>query len=242
VAHAGIAERPVLVAPAPFGGDLRAPVVAAALGRGLELAGLVPPDLCPLSGGGAGTIEVLLPALGGEVVADGVALAEDGALALIEPGRTPAETAARTAAGTGAAVVVVCAVGADAAHAAAAARAVRGARLVALRAPWERLEVAGAVRESGPRFVLDALDADARLLDARAVVVGAARLDDRWLEGAVAGELATRARQRGVPCHAVVGEVALDAFGARMLDLQRVLVARDGAALEAAAASLVEVL
>src|SRR4051794_41631400 len=89
-----LADRPVLVAPAPFGGDLRAPVVAAAIGRGLEAAGLRPPDLCPLAGGGAGTIEVLLPALGGET-ADGFALVEDGGTALVEPSDEPEQTAQR---------------------------------------------------------------------------------------------------------------------------------------------------
>ena len=40
-------ERPVLVAPDSFKGTLRATEVAAAIGRGLERAGLVPPDLLP---------------------------------------------------------------------------------------------------------------------------------------------------------------------------------------------------
>ena len=41
---------------------------------------------------------------------------------------------------------------------------------------------------------------------ARAVVVGEARLERATLRGRVAGEIATRARQSGVPCHAVVGD------------------------------------
>src|ERR687886_1658604 len=113
-----LADRAVLVAPAPFGSDLRAPVVAAAIGRGLEAAGLRPPDLCPVAGGGAGTIEVLLPALGGETGA-GFALLEDGGTALVEPGADPAATAPRltAAAGAGPAVVVLAAADAGAAHA-----------------------------------------------------------------------------------------------------------------------------
>ena len=59
-------ERPVLVAPDSFKGTLRAAVVAAAIGRGLERGGLVPPDLMPLADGGEGTLETLLLALGGE--------------------------------------------------------------------------------------------------------------------------------------------------------------------------------
>nr|MBA3862239.1 glycerate kinase [Solirubrobacterales bacterium] len=62
-----VPQRPVLVAPDAFKGTLRAPVVAAAVGRGLEHAGCLPPDLCPVADGGEGTLEVLLPALGGDV-------------------------------------------------------------------------------------------------------------------------------------------------------------------------------
>ena len=59
-------DRPVLVAPDSFKGTFRATEVAAAIGRGLESAGLAPPDLCPVADGGDGTMEVLLTALGGE--------------------------------------------------------------------------------------------------------------------------------------------------------------------------------
>src|ERR671939_795577 len=89
-------ERPVLVAPDSFKGTMRAPEVAAAIGRGLERAGLRPPDLCPVADGGEGTLEALLPRLGGEVVAaeahdplgrplrTGFALVEDGGTAIVE--------------------------------------------------------------------------------------------------------------------------------------------------------------
>ncbi|MEA2131964.1 MAG: glycerate 2-kinase, partial [Solirubrobacteraceae bacterium] len=87
---------PVLVAPEAFGGDLRAPVVAAAIGRGRERAGWGPPDLSPVAGGGRGTIEVLLPALGGET-GDGFALVEEGATAIVEVDE-PAATGERLAA------------------------------------------------------------------------------------------------------------------------------------------------
>ena len=43
-----VPERPVLVAPDSFKGTFRASEVAAAVGRGLERAGLMPPDLCPV--------------------------------------------------------------------------------------------------------------------------------------------------------------------------------------------------
>jgi glycerate kinase len=89
-------ERPVLVAPDSFKGTFRATEVAAAIGRGLEAAGLMPPDLCPVADGGDGTAEVLLTALGGETagarvhdplgreIAAGFALIEDGAAAVVE--------------------------------------------------------------------------------------------------------------------------------------------------------------
>ena len=80
--------------------------------------------------------------------------------------------------------------------------------------------------EPGPAFVLDALDADARMRAARAVIGGTGRLEHASLRG-LFGELGTRARQSGVPFHAVVAEDALDPFGKRILDLQRVLVATD---------------
>jgi glycerate kinase len=89
-------ERPVLVAPDSFKGTFRASEVAGAIGRGLERAGLMPPDLCPVADGGEGTTDALLPALGGETAAArvldplgreidaGYALLEGGGTALVE--------------------------------------------------------------------------------------------------------------------------------------------------------------
>jgi glycerate 2-kinase len=89
-------ERPVLVAPDSFKGTFRAAQVAGAIGRGLERAGLIPPDLCPLADGGEGTMEALLLALGGETAGVEVedplgrpvqaqfGLVEDGGTAVIE--------------------------------------------------------------------------------------------------------------------------------------------------------------
>ena len=62
-----VPERPVLVAPDSFKGTFRASQVAGAIGRGLERAGLMPPDLCPVADGGEGTMDALLPGLGGDV-------------------------------------------------------------------------------------------------------------------------------------------------------------------------------
>ena len=78
---------------------------------------------------------------------------------------------------------------------------------------------------SGASFVLDALNFDARMRAARAVITGEGKLDDQSLAGKAVSEVATRARQSGVPCHAVVGRRELDSFGARILDLQAVIEA-----------------
>lgn len=94
--------------------------------------------------------------------------------------------------------------------------------------------------ESGASFVLDVLDGDARMRAARAIVVGEGLLDLHTLAGKAPGELATRARQSGVPCFAVVGGRTLDAFGGRILDLQAVLEASTLDALEQAGRRLAE--
>ena len=99
-----VPERPVLVAPDSFKGTFRASEVAGAIGRGLERAGLMPPDLCPVADGGEGTMDALLPGLGGEVVAadahDPLGRELRGCFALVEDGGTAiVETA--TASGLG---------------------------------------------------------------------------------------------------------------------------------------------
>jgi glycerate kinase len=305
---ASTTRAPILVAPAAFGGTLRAPQVAAALARGLEAGGW-PVDPCPVADGGAGLLEVLLPALGGETSAVevgeraiGIGLIEDGGTALVElhtvlgrDGATsaPAGELLLAADATGAGVVIAGAGdlvagdgGAGAVEAIAAGGGLR-ARLVVLcdvRTATERVaealagagelersaaeqlgarldELAGrlprdprgvayggaggglagalwaacdARLESGAAFVLGQLEFDARMLAARAVIIGEGRLDLGTLAGKAPGEIATRARQAGVPCFGAVGSRTLDAFGARILDLQAVLEAGDEEALEAA--------
>jgi hypothetical protein len=82
--------------------------------------------------------------------------------------------------------------------------------------------------------LLAALDFDVRMRAARAVVLAERWLEERTLQDTTAFEIATRARQAGVPCYAVTSRNRLDAFDARMLDLQLVLQARDASALRAA--------
>jgi glycerate kinase len=100
----------------------------------------------------------------------------------------------------------------------------------------------GAELVAGAPFVLDALDFDRRMLASRAVIVGEGRLDATSLQGKIAAEIATRARQHGVPAHAIVGSCAIDRFDARILDLQEILEAGDEAAIEQAAAALAHVI
>ena len=70
------------------------------------------------------------------------------------------------------------------------------------------------------------------------MVTGEGKLDEQTLEGKLVGEIGTRARQAGVPLHAIVGTDRLDPFGKRIIDLQRVDEATDLEELEAAGEAL----
>jgi glycerate kinase len=104
---------------------------------------------------------------------------------------------------------------------------------------WAEL---GAMLVPGAAFVLDLLDFDRRMRACRAVVTGEGRLDQQSLAGKAVSEVATRARQAGVPCHAIVGQRDLDSFGARVLDLQAVLEAGTRARLRAAGRRLADLI
>jgi glycerate 2-kinase len=324
-----VRERPVLVAPDSFKGTFRASQVAGAIGRGLERAGLMPPDLCPVADGGEGTLDALLPQLGGEVVGvdvhdplgrpirSGFGLVEDGGAAIVEMAAASGlslvadeERDAWAASTYGAGELIVAAAragaqvilvavggsattdgGAGALEAIEAGGGLGGARLVVLcdvRTVFEdapkvfgpqkgadpamvvRLEerldelarrlprdprgvpmtgcagglsgglwaAHGAVLEPGAQWVLEALDFDARMRAARAVVTGEGKLDEQTLEGKLVGEIGTRTRQAGVPLHAIVGRDALDPFGKRIIDLQRVIEATTLEELESAGEAL----
>ena len=90
------------------------------------------------------------------------------------------------------------------------------------------------------RGLLEALDFDARMLRARAVVLAQARLTKPTLTASAAFEIATRARQAGVPAYAVAAQNLLDAFDARILDLQAIIEASGTRALTAAGRRLAE--
>jgi glycerate kinase len=100
----------------------------------------------------------------------------------------------------------------------------------------------GAELMPGAQFVLDAVGFDRRMRAARAVVTGEGKLDQQSLAGKVVSEVSTRARQAGVPCHAIVGTRELDSFGVRVLDLQAVFEASTPREISAAARRLSDVL
>ncbi len=92
----------------------------------------------------------------------------------------------------------------------------------------------GAELVPGAAFILDRIEFEPRMRAARAVIAGEGKLDEQSLAGKAVSEVATRARQSGIPCHAVAGRVELDSFGARILDLQAIIEAGTLPALEQA--------
>jgi glycerate kinase len=90
--------------------------------------------------------------------------------------------------------------------------------------------------------LLAAVGFDTRMRRARALVIAEPSLRRPTLERSAAFELATRARQAGVPCYALTAHNELNAFDARMLDLQLILEASDERGLAAAASELARVL
>jgi len=87
---------------------------------------------------------------------------------------------------------------------------------------------AGAKLRPGAPLILDTLAFDDRMRQSLAVVTGEGRLDEQTLHGKAVWEVATRCRQAGVPCYAVVGEDALDAFGKRMMNVEVIASGRPG--------------
>jgi glycerate kinase len=103
---------------------------------------------------------------------------------------------------------------------------------------WAHL---GARLVPGAPYVLDAVGFDGAMRAARFVVTGEGRLDEQTLAGKVVAEVATRCRQAGVACHAVVGEEALDRFLERVIDLATVTEAGTVRRLRTAGRRLAEV-
>ncbi len=80
-----------------------------------------------------------------------------------------------------------------------------------------------------------------RMLASRAVVVAVPTLAEDTLAGSAAFEVATLARQSGVPCYGVAAKVELNEFDLRILDLQVVIGARGEARLRRAGERLAEI-
>ena len=97
----------------------------------------------------------------------------------------------------------------------------------------------GARLNDGPAFVLGALGFDERMRAAAFVVTGEGRIDEQTLQGKLVGEVATRCRQTGVPCHGVVGKIDLDPFAQRILDFASLSEATTLEELEEAGRQLV---
>ena len=84
----------------------------------------------------------------------------------------------------------------------------------------------------GAPYVLEALDFDSSMRRCAFAVTGEGALDRQTLQGKAAGEVATRCRQSGVACHAIVGTNRLEPFEARILDLASIFEATTLAELE----------
>jgi glycerate kinase len=98
----------------------------------------------------------------------------------------------------------------------------------------------GARLHDGPAFVLGALGFDEQMRASAFVVTGEGRIDEQTLQGKLVGEVATRCRQAGVPCHGIVGRNELDAFAQRILDFASLREATTLEELEDAGRRLVD--
>jgi glycerate kinase len=107
---------------------------------------------------------------------------------------------------------------------------------------WDADECAidGDDDSADARALIGAVAFVTRLRASRAVVIAEPRLREQTLAGTIAFEIATRARQSGVPAYAVTGENLLDSFDARILDLQTIVSANTHRSLRMAGRTLAE--
>ncbi|HEY2397450.1 MAG TPA: hypothetical protein VGH78_00520 [Solirubrobacteraceae bacterium] len=123
------------------------------------------------------------------------------------------------------------------------ARALARGLLAAGRPPPEVcLLPEGLDSDPAMRTRLQELVPEVSLRCARAVILAEGLLEERTLARTATFEIATRARQAGVPAYAVAAENRLGSFDARMLDLQLILEARTPRGLTAAGRRLAAVL
>jgi len=241
-------------------GDGRTALVEVAAASGLALLAPLERDAEAASSAGTGELIVAALACGAShvLVAAGGSASTDGGAGAID---------AIAAAGglRGARLSVLCDVRTPFEQAAATFGPQKGADAAAVARLQRRLEAFGLPRGvpmsgaagglagglwakldarlvAGAPFVLEALDFDTRMLAASAVIVGEGCLDATSLEGKIVAEVATRARQHGVPAHAIVGRCELTRFDARILDLQEIFEAGGQPAIEDAAVALAGVI
>jgi glycerate kinase len=93
---------------------------------------------------------------------------------------------------------------------------------------------------AGAVAVLDALGVDERMRAAQLVVAGEGCIDEQSLRGKIVGELVRRARDVGVPIHAVVGSRRLDDEQAAAAGLERIWTASTLEEIEAAGRAIGE--
>ena len=98
----------------------------------------------------------------------------------------------------------------------------------------------GAKLLAGAPYVLDAIGFDALMRASAFVVTGEGSLDEQTLQGKIVGEVATRCRQGGVTCHAIVGRNRLEPFEERIIDLASVTEATTLDELRRAGSGLVD--
>jgi hypothetical protein len=106
----------------------------------------------------------------------------------------------------------------------------------------DAVELPGRADDREAGALLERAGFHARMLASRAVVIAVPALAESTLAGSAAFEVATLARQSGVPCYAVAASVELNEFDLRILDLQLVLPARGAATLRSAGERLAEVI
>jgi glycerate kinase len=98
----------------------------------------------------------------------------------------------------------------------------------------------GAQLFPGAPYVLDTIGFDALMRGSAFVVTGEGSLDEQTLQGKIVGEVATRCRQGGVTCHAIVGRNRLEPFEERIIDLASVTEATTLSELTLAGRALVD--
>jgi glycerate kinase len=97
---------------------------------------------------------------------------------------------------------------------------------------WAALD---AELHPGAAYILDAVDFDARMRAADAVITGEGKLDRQTLAGKLVGEIAVRCRRADRPVHAIVGIDELGPASARQAALESVRAATTLEEIEATA-------